>query len=142
MKEFFISERYKLEVHWEKVIYEQDGLAKLEGCYLSGPVISNVDKLNEIDYINLDFSSQYIVFVSSYYIAKLSWVGVRYNDGKIYLDNVVLKNKNINSVPKLNGNDYIVIDTKNHEDEKHQFNFNYVAYLIKDDGVLYNFRGK
>jgi len=48
---------------------------------------------------------------------------------------------NINIVPKLRNNDYIAIDTKDHEDEKHQHNMTYISYLLKADGSLYNFGG-
>jgi hypothetical protein len=48
---------------------------------------------------------------------------------------------NINVVPKLRNNDYIVIDTENHEDEKHQYNMLYSAYLVGKNGALYNFGG-
>lgn len=139
MKKFLISERYRLEVHWEKVIYKIDGIANIIGCYLSGPVISYTDKLKEEDFIDLDFINQYKVFIPKFYIARLSWKGVRYLSDKIYLSNALLKNTNVNVVPKLKFDDYITVDTKNHEDTKHQFYFTYPAYLLKDDGSLYNF---
>ena len=138
MKEFMISEKYRLEVHWKKVNYEQEGLAKLEGCYLSGPVIREVAQMASDDSIKLDFSNQYRVFVPNFYIATLSWKEVKHSD-IIELENALLTNKNINSVPKLQDNDYLVIDTENHEDEKHLYNYVYITYLIKGTGELYNF---
>jgi len=142
MKEFMISERYKLEVHWEKVRYEDKGTAIIEGCYLCGPVLKELEQLNEKDFIKLDFANRYIIFVKGYYIAKLSWKGVRHIPEKIFLQNVELVNEDINTLPKLYDNDYIVIDTKNHEDEKHQYHMTYPAYLLKADGVLYDFGSK
>ena len=62
-----------------------------------------------------------------------------YKSEKIFLGDVKLENRNLNVVPKLNNNDYIVIDTKDHEEEKHMYHFVYPAYLIKQDGTLYNF---
>lgn len=135
-----LGEKFKLEVHWKKVSYEK-GIANIQGCYLSGPVLKEVEQLNEEDFIKLDFSNQYIIFVKNYYIAKLFWSGVKHTTEKIFLYNAKFENININVVPKLRNSDYIVIDTKNHEDEKHQYNMLYSAYLVKKDGMLYNFSG-
>ena len=85
---------------------------------------------------------RFVVFVKYYYIAKLSWNGVTRLTDKIYLSNVTLSNRYLNSVPKLNNSDYIVIDTKDHEDAKHQMSLSYKSYLIKSDGELYNFGSK
>ena len=136
-----LGERYRLEIHWDKVSYEKDGIAKIEGCYLSGPVLKEVEQLNEEDSIALDFVKQYGIFVKHYYIAKLSWEGVRHTLDKIFLDNVKLENMNINAVPKMKDDDYIVVDTRNHEDEKHKYQLTYISYLLKSDGSLYVFGG-
>jgi len=138
---FRISEKYRLELRWGKVSYKTDGEAVLTGCCFSGPVIKEVTQMNQQDYMELDFGNQYIVFVSRFYIASLSWGGVKHTADKIYLYNVILKNKYVNSVPKLNDNDYIIIDTANHEDEKHQHNLVYPSYLLRCDGESYNFKG-
>lgn len=136
---FRISEKYILEIHWDKVIYEQEGMAKLYGCYFKGPVLKEVNQMNEKDFMDLDFGNQYRVFVKRYYIAKLSWEGIRRTPEKIFLNNVILKNKNVNSVPKLNDDDYILVDTKNHVDNKHQYHLVYASYLIRFDGDKYDF---
>lgn len=141
MKEFHISERYKLEIHWQDVRYEKE-IAFLSGCFLSGPVIKELDRLNEIDYIKLDFGNSYIVFVKEFYVATFSWRGTKSVDNKILLDDVTIKNKHINSVPQLNNDDYIVIDCENHENEKHQQFMSYDAYLIKGSGERHNFAAK
>lgn len=141
MKEFSISEKFRLEVHWRKVKYSQKGVVKIEGCYLSGPVLSEVEQLNENDFIKLDFVNQYFIFVKHYYIAKFSWKTVRHTQTKIFLGDVVLENTNLNVVPKLQNDDYIVIDTKNHKSETHDNYLTYIAYLLKSDGLLYNFGG-
>jgi len=139
MGKFMISEKFRLEIHWKKVRYEIDQIALIEGCYLSGPVLKEAAKLNDQDFIDLDFVNQYLVFVDHYYIARLSWDGVEYKPNKIFLKNVRLENINLNVVPKLNNNDYVVVDAKNHEEEKHAYHFVYPAYLIKQDGTLYDF---
>jgi len=136
---FLGREKYKLEVHWEKVGYKLDGIANIIGCYLSGPVLKEVVQLNEKDSINLDFVNQYAVIVKNFYIATLKWEGVRYMPNKIFLNNTILENTNINVVPKLRNDDYIVIDTKNHEEGKHMYHLTYPAYLLKEDNTLYDF---
>jgi len=138
--EFSISEKYRLELHWNKVRYIEDQKAVLEGCYFSGPVLNEVIELDQEDHMDLDFVHQYLVFIDSYYIARLYWKGVRYAPGNILLNNTMLENKNLNVVPKLNNDDYIVIDTKGHEDEEHAYNFVYKSYLLRNDGTLYDFR--
>jgi len=135
----FLGEKYRLEIHWKKVKYEVDQIALIEGCYLSGPVLKETVRLNDQDHIDLDFVNQYSIFVDHYYIARLSWNNVDYRSEKIFLRDVKLENKNLNVVPKLNKYDYIVVDTKDHEEEKHMYHFVYPAYLIKRDGTLYNF---
>lgn len=137
----FLGERYKLEVHWKRAKYEIDQTALLKGCYLIGPVLKEAVKLNDQDYMDLDFTNQYLVFIDHYYIARLSWSGVEYRSEKIFLGNATLENINLNAVPKLNNNDYIVIDAKDHEEEKHQYSFVYPSYLIRKDSMLYDFRG-
>jgi hypothetical protein len=139
--ETLLENRHRLEIHWEKVSYNQEGTAVLEGCSLSGPILSEVSEMEQEDSIALDFTNQYIVFIPNYYIARLAWSGVKHTQEKIYLYNAVLKNKSINSVPKLQDEDYIVIDTENHEDDKHMYHLTYPSYLIKPTGELYNFGG-
>lgn len=136
----FLGEKYRLEIHWKKVKYEVDQIALIEGCYLSGPVLKEAVKLNDQDFIDLDFVNQYLVFVDNYYIARLSWNSVEYRSEKILLLGVKLENKNLNAVPKLNKHDYIIIDTKDHEEEIHMYHFVYPAYLIRKDGTFYDFR--
>lgn len=136
---FRIAEKFILEIHWDNASYEQDGLAKLSGCYFSGPVLKEVNQLNEKDSMNLDFGNQYSIFVKHYYVAKFSWEGIRITSEKIFLSNVFLKNKNVNSVPKLNDDDYILVDTKDHTDTTHQYHLIYPSYLIRFDGDKYDF---
>jgi len=136
---FKVADRYRLELHWTNVSYDQDQIAILTGCYFSGPVVKDVAQLNQIDSMDLDFSNQYLIFTNLYYIAKLSWVGVRHTPDKIFLGESTLKNKNLNVVPKLNTNDYIIIDTQNHENEKHNFMLVYPSFLVRRDGQFYNF---
>jgi hypothetical protein len=139
MKKFLITERYRLEIRWSKVRYEDDEIAQVDGCYLTGPVLKDANQLSQEDYIDLDFGKQYIILLQDYYITRLAWKGVRYVEDRIELDNVTLTNKHINSIPKLQDGDHIVVDTKNHEDTKHPFHLTYTSYLLGPDGALYDF---
>jgi len=138
---FRIEDKYRLELYWSTVNYDMEGVAKLNGAYFKGPVLREVAQLEQQDIMNLDFKDQYIFMVPFYYVAVLSWQGVNQTVEKISLSNVILKNKYLNSVPKLNDDDHILIDTKNHEDDKHQCYLSYPSYLIKFDGDVHNFRG-
>lgn len=139
MKEFLISEKYRLEIHWEKVIYENDNMSKLVGCYLSGPVLREVQQLQENDYIDLDFGNQYTILISHYFILRLSWVGVTHTSDKIFLNDAIVKNIKLNDVPKLGNSDYIVVDTSDHEDGKHHIVLTYRSYLVNELGEIYSF---
>ncbi len=68
MSKFLISERYRLEVHWKKVIYEREGVCNLKGAYFSGPALSDAEEVQSNDEILLDFYSQYIVLVKNVYV--------------------------------------------------------------------------
>jgi len=142
MEKFNLSDRYRLELHWEKTFYEQPGICKLEAVLFKGPALIEAVKLNDSDYIMIDFFSQYIHLVKSVYIAKLSWSGINYNsDGSISLKNVLIEHDSeLNRVPKLNNDDYLVIDTRGHEIENHHLNLVYKTYVVNKYTNLYQFR--
>jgi len=138
----FLGERYKLELHWEKVKYEQEGTCKLVGAYFSGPALLNAEKINDNDNIKLDFFTQYLIFVENVYVGDLSWNEVVYNGKKVILkDAKITHDTELNTVPKLEDTDYLVIDTSNHEMAVHAFNLLYTTYVVNDGGEPYNFRG-
>ena len=136
-----LYDKYCLVIRWKRVEYIVDGVANLIECYLSGPVVKELSKLNINDYILLDFSNQYAVFIPSYYIAKFSWNGVEYFDNIVKLKNVILENKYLNSVPKLHDDDFIVVDTSKHVEELHHLYLTYPAKLFRYDGHVYGFGG-
>jgi hypothetical protein len=121
------------------VIYERDGLAIFEGAFFSGPALKISQQVNEKDFLNLDMTEQYSIFVPDYYIAKFIWSGVEYTRNSILLKEARLENKYINSIPTLKNSDYFVIDTSKHEEVTHAFNINYTSYLINEDNELYRF---
>lgn len=141
MKEFLLSERYKLELHWKEAVYEKEGVCKLKDAYFSGPALRIAQKINGNDNINIDFCRQYLIFTKFVYVAKLSWGNVVYNkDGTVSLKNaILLHDTELNKVPKFKNTDYIVINTENHEENVHHFNLVYESYVIDENGVLYKF---
>lgn len=138
-----LGERFRLEVHWEKAIYEKEGICKLKNAHFYGPALSEAQKINDNDHIMLDFFKQYKIIVKNIYVAKLSWKQVVYEkDGKVSLKNaMVTHNTELNRVPKLKSTDYLVIDTSEHEVEKHPFNMLYKTYVVNENAQLYGFGG-
>lgn len=142
MEKFLLSERYRLELHWKKVVYEQPGICKLGGVYFSGPVLSHANKINCDDHIMIDFYSQYVLLVKSVFVAKLSWKDVIYNnDNTVGLKDVLMAHAvELNNVPQLKNTDYLVIDTSDHEEVVHAQHLVYKTYVVAEAGKEYNFR--
>lgn len=142
MEKFSLAERYRLEVHWEKALYEQDGVCKLTGAYLSGPALDMAEKINPDDSIEIDFCKQYYLIAKNVYVAELSWKNIVYdtkNKTVSLEDTVITHDTELNRVPKLKDTDYFIIDTQNHEAAVHAFNVLYTTYVVNGDGVLYVF---
>lgn len=141
MQEFVFSDRFRLELHWKSTIYEQDGVCKLSDACFSGPALAEADRINDNDNIMLDFFQQYIILVDNIYVAKFSWKQVVYNkDDTVTLQNAfITHDTQLNKVPKLSNTDYLIIDTSDHETEKHQFNPLYKTYVVNTDTQLYKF---
>ena len=142
--QFMLSEMFRLELKWKHAIYEIDGICKFENAYFCGPVVPEIVQLNSNDNIVLDFYSQYMVLVKNVYLAKLEWGEVIHNSDKtISLKDAMLTHSTeLNRVPKLKDNDYLVIDTENHEVSKHMFHMVYKTYVVNEVVNLYNFGKK
>jgi hypothetical protein len=141
MSKFLLGEKYRLELHWKKAVYEQEGICRLEGAYLSGPALKIAEKIRGRDSINLDFYRQYTIFVKHVYVAVLEWSDVIYNnDGTITLNDAVLAHgTELNRVPQFKNNDYIVIDTQKHEASTHHMHLVYESFVVNENGDLYKF---
>ena len=141
MEKFSLFDRYRLELHWDKAIYNRDGVCDLTNATFKGPALAEALKLNDEDHILVDFFSQYIKLVKSVYVAELKWKGVRYNpDGSIsLLIATISHDKELNKVPKLNDDDYLIIDTSGHDVENHPYNLVYKTYVVNRDTNLYKF---
>lgn len=141
MEKFSLSERYRLELHWSGALYEMEGVCKLKDANFRGPALVEAQRLEDNDHIMLDFFRQYFVLVKNVYVAKLSWGKVKYNkDGSILLrDAFITHDSELNRVPKLENNDYLIIDTSDHEVESHPFNPVYKTYVVNESTNLYKF---
>lgn len=141
-EKFMISERYRLELHWESVDYETEGVCKLNKAYFSGPALNIANEINPNEFIYLDFCDQYYILTKRVYVAKFSWSKVEYGkDGNVYLyDTSISHNTLTNIVPKFNDGDYIVINTDGHQEENHHYSLVYKSYVINRDGQEYSFR--
>jgi len=142
MGQYLLSEKFKLEITWRKVLRPKAGIMYLVDAYFSGPALDQAEKINDNDHIQLDFVSQLTTLIKSVYVAKLSWGEVTYNKDKtIGLKNVAITyDELLKGIPNLEDKDYLVIDTKNHENEKHIYNMFYPAYVVNKDNGFYNYR--
>lgn len=137
-----LGERFRLELHWGKVLRPKSGVMHLVNAYFSGPALAQAEKINSNDTIRLDFCSQLVMLVKSVYVGDLKWGEVVYNKNKT----ITLKNSSIEfdpalkRIPNLEDKDYLVIDTSGHENEKHEFNLLYPTYVVDRDSELYNYR--
>ena len=141
---FLLGDKYRLDLSWQKAIYEQSGRCKLEGAKFSGPALSFAEAIKPNDHISIDFFKQYYIHVENVYIATLKWAEVKYNgDNTVLLEGCFLEHDTeLNRVPNLNNDDMIIIDTKGHDRETHNFYLNYMAYVTNSDGQVYNFIDK
>ena len=143
MDKFLISERYRLELHWDKIEAAEEGLLVLTNAYFSGPALKQAIKLTAPDKIRLDFCKQYSILVNNFYVADLQWYMVEYKNDIIYLGNPTLKyRKAVDKAATLKDDDYLVIDTSNHEAAVHRFNILYNTYIISKENDLRDYRTK
>ena len=141
MERFSLAERYRLELHWSEALYEKPGLCRFKDAKFMGPALKEALKLNDNDHILLDFFKQYFLIVGGVYVAKFSWKKVEYNgDGSIGLGDAIMEHETeLNKVPTLKTDDYLVIDTSNHEVASHPYNPVYKTYVVNEDTSLYRF---
>lgn len=139
---FSLSESFRLELHWTDTKYENPGKCELKAAYFSGPALQIAQRINNTDYMRLDFFSQYIKLVNSVYVAKLSWSDVEYSeDGlKVLLKHAVIEHeKELNNVPTFSNTDWLMIDCRGHDVESHPHNLVYKTYVMDSNKDLYRF---
>jgi hypothetical protein len=90
----------------------------------------------------LDLYSQYLVLVKGAYVVKFEWEGVLYklDENKVFLKNCYITHtEDLNTVPKLQKDDYFVVDTSDHSPNNHKYSLVYKTILIKEDHSRYKF---
>jgi len=135
-----IKEKYKLELHWDEIVYHNDSSAVLKGARFQGPALKIAQKIGAPDSIDIDLTPQHFVVLDSYYIVRLQWAAVNYlSDGTVMLQEAVLSNGLLKQLHKLNNKDFIIVDTYKHEEETHPYNLVYASYVVREDGEKYNY---
>jgi hypothetical protein len=140
---FLLSERYRLELHWNKVLRPKAGEMHLTEAYFSGPALAQADKLTPNDTIRLDFCSQLVVLTRAVYIGDLKWGEVVYNkNGTITLKGARIEyDPDLKGIPNLETKDHLIIDTSGHENDKHLYNLLYPTYVVDRESEIYDYRG-
>jgi hypothetical protein len=115
-----VLNKYRLELHWNSVLYKEETVAILKGAYFSGPVLQDALQLEDEDNLTLDMTEQHLLFppMGDFYHATLNWKGVQYRGDKIFLKEACIKGKYINSLEPLENKDWILIDCKEHDTKK------------------------
>jgi hypothetical protein len=140
MMHYICKDRYRLELHWDKIVYHDDSSALLKGAYFSGPVLKTAQKINGADTISMDLTPQHLVVLDSYYIVKLDWSTVEYTgDGRVLLGNAIVKNDHLKTLHKLEDEDFIVIDTEKHEERTHAYHLLYDSQVVRHDKKPYTY---
>ena len=127
--------KYRLELSWDAVEYNEEDRAVLTGAYFAGPVLSDAARINDDDQLILDLTKQHVILAAmdDYYQAVLKWKGVDYKDDKVLLKECWVKGKYVNSLEKLENDDWILIDCREHEEENHPFLLVYWAEIYKKE---------
>ena len=128
-------EKYRLELHWGGLDKKDVSRVELSGAYFCGPALKDAEKINDSDTIRMDFTHQFSRIVSSYYFADLFWEGVGYRENFVYLSSAYIKSDFIYDLNDLSSSDYIIIDTSQHDGERHVYYLVYESVLVNSDGV-------
>lgn len=141
---FLLGEKYRLDISWDKAIYDQPGVCRLIGAKFTGPVLNFAEKIQPNDQMLIDFYKQYYVQAKNVYIATFKWGTVNYKGNNIVLldDCFLIHSTELNRVPVLKSSDTIVVDTKGHDRETHSYFLTYNAYVLSKDNQVYNFIDK
>ena len=135
-----VLERNRLELHWDKVQYPEEGVAVLYGAYLCGPVFKDAAQIQDNDRLTLDLTKQHQMYIPNFYQATLTWKRAihKIEQGKVFLEEAIVKNKFLTSLERLSDEDYILVDCKGHDHRSHAYNLIYLAQvMIKERRTKY-----
>lgn len=128
-----VVNKYRLELHWNKIEYDEES-ALPKDSYFIGPVLVEAARIQPNDELLLDMTNQHLVFVPDYYQAVLKWGEINYKQDRVFLKDVTIKGKYVNSIETLKNTDWILIDCSQHEEAKHPFNLVYFSEVKKETG--------
>ena len=127
---------YILRLDWDSIRYIDRSKAEVINARFVGNVLKNAYKLNEKDNISIDITDQFFVASKTFHIFRFEWNGLEYSD-----DNRVNFKKSwfvndFGNLIKIQDSDYLLIDTKDHDERMHPFNINYKAKLYNKDNEI------
>jgi len=139
--DFNIATQYELKLSWDGISYPREGVCNLKNTKLSGNALAIATEIQANDSLKLDFYKQYYSIVEGVYVADLSWKQVTYNKDKTVTlgEATITHNSQLHVAPKFKDTDYILIDTRDHEEYIHMYSFVYKSYVLNTDGQLYKF---
>lgn len=140
---FKCKNKYKLVLSWGEIEYKSDNEAFVKNPVFSGPAMSLASKIEGGDSIDLDVTSQHILVLGYWDIINFKWNKVLAQDGEsAAMDYGVFTSPEMTKVRLFESGDILLIDTENHEDEKHQYNLVYKTIVAKDDESPYNYKSE
>jgi hypothetical protein len=134
-----VSEPYRLFFNWYGLKYNGD-LASFNEAWFEGPVLQNAARIQDNDYISLDFTSQNndtgLFLPTGFFIAKLSWEIVNYSEDKITLGSCILSHNKAGSLKELEDGFRFLIDCSKHEEHLHNNTLVYPAWALSSGDVI------
>ena len=130
-----ILSKYRLELYWDTVEYNKEDMAVLKGAYFSGAVLEDAARINDDDQLTLDMTKQHVILpaMKDYYQAILKWKGVDYKNGKVFLKEAYIRGKYVNVLERLENDDWILIDCREHDEKLHPFLLVYWSEVHKKE---------
>lgn len=118
------------DITWDYFKLKDDGSISLKNPCFSGPGVSSSYKLNNEDFINLDFSAFFAKHSlnSSFYITKLLWSNPKYiNSNTVMFKELNFKKLDVSLFQGLKKGSYIRVYLEGHDEVKHFINMVYKA---------------
>lgn len=133
-------EKYQLYLEWDSVNFINDSEVLLINPKFFGPALKIAEKMSGNDFIRLDITNQYQGVIGTWEIVELYWFNIlKQTPIEVVIDKALLKFSKMMDVKSISDRDVLLIDTSNHEEKVHAFNFVYKAALLKSDNSIYSF---
>jgi len=127
---------YILRLDWDSIRYINRSKAEVVNARFIGDVLKSAYKLNEVDNISIDITDQFFVASKTFHIFRFEWDGLEYSgDNRVNFKKSWFIN-DFGNLIKIQDSDYLLIDTKDHDEKIHPFNINYKAKLYNKDNEI------